>query len=1005
MKIMNFMRSCTVIIIIAMILSCGIGFNLVMAQGNLLNGPYLLAPTATGMTVSWETQTPVGAKIFYGMNGQLTNQLDVQCERGAPWKDNPEGICMYRAVLTALTSDTLYNYKVELESGEIQEGTFKTLKENPSELHLFTISDSHGFKMSKVFTDSVLASKPDFILHSGDLPAGTGFQKDSYKTSWFTPGAEFLKNIPVVYINGNHDSGPYFADYFMKAAKDTYNASPNGLNYSFNYGNTHIVMVNSNPWGFDEMNADLSNLPIDKKTTDTIKSSLTWLEQDLQSDGAKNAKWRIVVMHHPYSDNFANKHVISILEKNNANLMLSGHLHFYEKNISIDPAVGAKSLYITQGTPEPYPAVMDYGKPGERILSDYPEVLAMGKATYSTLDITGEKLTFKTYGIPKGETIPRVLDETTLAHEEPNIVLSNVVITPNKADRKTLSFAGTVKNKGNGLAGVTVKMFDNNEEILLNMFGVNGKERLVALNAGEEKNITRNIAINGSGRHVIRIGGTSYTINIPENSAAFELSNMTTRVGQGQDSDVVFTTVEVTNPHKTVRESTVDLYINDIVVQTQKTRLEPNERKIVDFAYRFALGGTYQVKVGNLAAKTVEIEGVLKGTPLVKDLSGYGNDGIIRGNPKITPRNDGTVSVSLVEKDGDYIEIPDSRSLHVKDGFTGIVWANLNRMSKEGEQDRNPIMVKGPSLGWGANYLVRMAVKKANSSISGGTCYNTSEYSWEGGKVPVGEWAQYAMAFNKSTGGTTYLNSKKVAEIAGISQDAELRNWEGHPILIGFSYTGHVIKEFNRPKYFAHFPGEVSQVRFYSSKLSADETKYLNANPGEVGPKAEDLRAWLNFKDIKTEGIHKTEWRKPSEFKATYKADKQLWGFRTLTVGTKIPTGTSLIATVEVSDNASAIKGSKEFILKDGKQTLNISDLPKAQYIRIVTKFSSIAGQDGTYVPELNLYNVIATLEKETTQMNWGTRADWEKGSFEGAIGFEPLNRTKIIEESTDVLH
>ena len=144
--------------------------------------------------------------------------------------------------------------------------------------------------------------------------------------------------------------------------------------------------------------------------------------------------------------------------------------------------------------------------------------------------------------------------------------------------------------------------------------------------------------------------------------------------------------------------------------------------------HRFPFGGQYAIRVGDLQAKTIVIEGTLKGTPLVTDRSGHGNHAILRGNPKVTRQDDGTVAVDLAGSLGDYIEIPDHPSLRVKDGVSGLVWANLNRLPIAGEADRNPIMVKGPSIGWGANYLVRMLVKRSGGTFSAGICYDPSAH-------------------------------------------------------------------------------------------------------------------------------------------------------------------------------------------------------------------------------------------------------------------------------------
>lgn len=968
-----------------------------------MNGPYLLAPTVNRITVAWETDTSMKATILYGVSGQLNCKLEVPCERGTPWKDNIDGICMYRAVLKNLRPDTLYCYRVELESGESQEGTFRTLKTDPNEIRLYAISDSHGFETNHELISSVIRDRPDFIIHSGDIPIGTGYQKDQFESLWFRRGGDLLRNIPIIYINGNHDAGPYFSDYFMIAQRNTYNTSPNGHNYSFDYGNTHFVVLDSNPWGLSEMNAVNSNLPVDEETNIIIRDSLKWLEDDLQSETAKRAKWRIVVMHHPYTDNFTYKHAVDILEKHGVNLVIAGHLHFYEKNISINPAVGAKTLYITQGSAQDPAGEMDYGKEDERILSEYPEVVALGKNIYSTIAINNERLVYKAYGLVPGDNEPVVVDEAVLVQEEPQIVLLDVTVENCNEDKNSLTFKGTVKNEGKGLAEAVLKVNDNGIERNINLFGKPGKERVVALNPGEIKQISGVYKVLTPGEHTIKLGPVTHVINVPQPSNVLELNNMSTYVGEGQFSNVVFVTLEVTNPHHDEYVGSLDLLINNCIVSTQKVFLESNERKVVNFSHRFDRGGSYKISVGNLEAKTVQIEGTLKGTPLIEDLSGNGNNGILRGNPKISTMEDGTISVAL-DNYSDYIEIPDNPSLHVKDGFSGIVWAHIDRLSQPDEKDHNPLMVKGPSVGWGVNYLLRMVIKKIGVT-AWGTCHGTTEYAWDGGKVPIGEWAQYSSTFDRTNGGTGYINQQKVAEVAGPGKNVELRCWEGYPIFVGYSGIGHVIKELGRTKYFTHLPGKISQVRFYSAKLSTTDIKYLNTHPVEAGPKANNMLVWLDFKNIATHGTHKTEWRRPAQFHPAFKAEKQLWEFKSLTVEAKLPGSSSMTATVEVSDNEEHVKAAKIFQLTSGQQMLNLSGLPKAQFIRIVTRVNSSVGSDGTYAPELSFYQITAELENVKTKLIWGTRADWEKGSFEGAVGFEPLNRTQVIEEYTDVIH
>lgn len=969
-----------------------------------MNGPYLLAPASTGIIVVWETKAPVKAEIFYGTNHLSEKRLEVACERGLPWKENTEGICMYRAYLCDLLPDTVYQYWVVLETGECANGTFRTLKAKTNEIHLITLSDSHALDVAAGITQFVLQHKPDFILHSGDISQGTGFQKDQYEQNWFQRCPELLRNMPIVYTDGNHDDGPFFGEYFMREQCRAYHSSPNGLHCSFTYGNTYFAVVNSNQWGLSEMNAVNSNLPVAAKTLEDIEAALKWLKEDLQSEAALEAKWRIVIMHHPYTDNFTNKRAVEILERGHVNLMLSGHLHFYQKAVSINPSIGAGILYITQGSAQDASGEVCFGSDDERILSEYPEVIATGKNVFSTLDITDDKLVITSYGVRSEQHEPFVVDETVLVHDQPQIRLGDAVLAPLEDSPNGFTFTVKALNEGRGLAEAVVALEDNGQESLINLFGISGKERVAVLNPGQEKILSGTIELTVPGTHVIRMCQTEMVFSVPESASEIELNNLNVQAGQSENSDTVHVEVEAVNTRLTGCNKSLRLCVDGEEVLVQKVALSAGERRVISFDYRFEQGGVYQIAVEDLPAKSIEIEGTLKGIPLVRDLSGHENHGLIRGTPKLTKLPEGSMELSLAEY-GDYVEIPESQSLRaMQQGFTGMVWANMDRLAAEGEKDHNPLMVKGPSVGWGANYLLRMIVRK-NGAAGWGVCYDTNEHSWAGGQVPLGKFAQYMLSFDRRNGGKSYIDNQKVAEVGGISQDTELRYWDAYPIFIGYAYIGHVIKEIKRTKYFTHFPGKVGQVRVYSAALSQQENQEIYEQPGQKGPRAEEMLVWFDFKDIITIGTHVTEWRRPAQFTPAFKADKQLWQFKELAVDTTIPKKASLQAKLELSDDGETVKYFRYIPLQHGQQTISLADLPPAQFVRIATQFDTHISERGTFVPELKLYRIKALRDNQTVNLKWATRAAWERGSFTGAVGFEPLNRTKVIEEYTDVIH
>lgn len=967
---------------------------------NIVNGPYLLAPLATGMTVSWETNVAVSAKIWYGTKGQLDSQMDVECEWGTPWKENYKGICMYRAALKNLAPGMVYQYKVELESGEVADGTFKTLSDNPNRIRIITLSDSHLFKINREFTDMVRTNKPDFLIHSGDISLATGYQKDEYSTNWFHPGAEFLKEVPAVYVSGNHDISPYYEDFFLNVQKDNYHSDKTGHNSSFTYGNTHIVFLDSTPWGLFEMNAVNSALPVDDVTRNRLDITMNWLQADLKTPEAQQATWRILVLHHPYTDDFTYKHIVGLGEKYNINLVIAGHVHYYIKNVSVDPTIGAKTVYISQGSAEEYGTAIEYGKEEERLLTEFPEVIATGTVNYGEIVIEDDSLVFTAYGFEKEGAKATIVDEVRLVKEEPYITLDDIAVTEDRENRKII-IEGIAKNEGHGLAVVLLKIMDNGEGIFQNLLGYQGKERIVALNPGEKRKIRGEYALVGAGEHVIQVGNVRKVIDVlPLEPISFD--NMTIKVGQEQNSNVAFVTVEVTNNQETEKFTNVKLYVDNHKVATQTLKLISYEKKVMEFSYSFTKGGVYQVGIEKLEPKTITIEGTLKGTPIIKDLSGNGNHGLLRGTPKINYQGE-RVTVSL-DHDGDYIEIPDSESLSVEDGYTGLVWANLNRLATLDEMGHNPLMVKGISTGWGVTYLVRMAVERGGN-IKWGTCYGTTEYSWQGGRAPVGKWVQYTSTFDKKAGGASYCNEQRVAETIGIGPHEKLCNWKGLPIFVGYSYIGHIIKEIGRPKYFTHLCAKISQIRFYKRKISEEENQYIYEHPNEIGKNSKELAVWLDFRDIETKGRHITEWRRPAIFQPAFKADKKYWHFTSIQTDTCLSGLASLKAIVQVSDDGETIKDAKEINLVNGKQEIELSELEKAQYVRVITEFESSITEDGTYIPEVNEYKITASSNQVITELTWGTRVDWQRGTMEGAIGFEPLNRTKVFNEYTDVIH
>lgn len=965
----------------------------------ILNGPYLIGLTASRVTIAWETAEEYDFSVTCLRKDADVETIIPTCEREQPCREYPEGCCLYTANFPKLMPDTTYDYAIYEGEKVLAADSFNTLPDNPDTVRLVTISDSHLFNTEKQFSRMVEREKPDLILHGGDISFGTGYQHEQYEANWFQKIPDVLRKTGVYYIPGNHDDGPFFQSFFTKPQAKVIHGMADGAAFSFTYGAAFIVMANSNPWGLFEMNAVNSGVTADKETKQRIEQTLQWIESDLQSEAAKKASWRIIIVHHPYTDIFNNKYLVPIAERCGVDLLIGGHLHYYVKATSIDCRKGAKMMCVCQGSTQEPEASLERIQEDKRLLSEFPEVMAIGHSNYSILEVTKDVLEYKIYGFSEdGED--KLVDTIYMNHDEPELRVDEVLLR--RLDNNgNIEINCRVKNIGTCSATAVLQVQDNCTMHEISLFGTEENNHLVFLESGEEAKVTAFYKATSPGKHDIVVQGEQLHITVFE-PEQLKFEHMQIFPGKDRASDSLIARIIATNNLDKEIFVTVPLYIDQRVAESKSLFFRGHEKKTIEFQYKFNQGGNYQVSIADQLPKEIQIEGGIRIVPRIHDKSGNGHYALLRGTPKVISDKD-KVAVHF-EHYGDYIEIPASSDFNVDKGFTSMVWANVDRLAKPSEMGHNPLMVRGKSVGWGATYFLRMVVERAGS-LKWGICHDITEYSWQGGHADIGKWMHYSMAFDKSRGGDSWCNGKNVVHVSGIAPECNFRQWDSEPIFIGYSYIGHIIPEIDRPKYFTHLPGSVSQVRFYKTGLTEEENAQIYAEPYKKGPKCRTLAAWYDFRDILTVGTHTTEWRRPTIFKPKFLIEKKYWEFRQMKVKTVLPLQAGLKATVEVSDDGVTVKDSLKVVLKDGSNYIDLSSLAPAQYVRVVTEFAAEVNSEGTYIPELKEYQITACNETDFTEMFWSTRNDWEKGTFTGAVGFAPVDRLREYPEYTDVIH
>lgn len=273
------------------------------------------ASTSRGFT--WFTNVDCGTDIFIYENGiDVTNTLTITYE-SEKW----EGNYMHKAYVSGLKAGTEYTYQVGNGMVRSDFGSFTT--DNADDSVDFIVvadvqaSNAENFEKGQKVTEKAFEIMPDadFYANLGDYTNdSTNEEWDLYATAFDAINANTTQ-IPVA---GNHDSNSgWFNALFALDTSESVQVN-NGVNYSFDYGNVHVAVLNTN-----DMIA-ISN------------AQLIWLENDMNST---DKDWKIVFLHKSaYSLGkdikwpdacYLQETVAEVCDKTNVDLVMSGHDHMY----------------------------------------------------------------------------------------------------------------------------------------------------------------------------------------------------------------------------------------------------------------------------------------------------------------------------------------------------------------------------------------------------------------------------------------------------------------------------------------------------------------------------------------------------------------------------------------------------------------------------------------------------------------------------------------------------
>jgi len=268
------------------------------AADKIVGGPMVVNPTSRSATVVWIVQT-----------GELTLQPPAGQARKSPT------LRVEQTTLTGLQPNTRYEY--DAFGQEAGKGSFKTPPAGNEPYRFVVYGDNrtrHDVHRQVIGT-LLKQGIPDFVLQSGDMVEnGTD---NSLWPIFFDIEKDLLRQTVFFPALGNHERNAH--DFF-----EFFQAPPY---YSFNWGNGHFIVLNS----------DIGNAAPTARQRDAYwAEQVRWLEEDLQN--SQSADYRFIVAHHPpftavTSRQGNNPHMTALVpmfEKYHVTAAFFGHDHNYQ---------------------------------------------------------------------------------------------------------------------------------------------------------------------------------------------------------------------------------------------------------------------------------------------------------------------------------------------------------------------------------------------------------------------------------------------------------------------------------------------------------------------------------------------------------------------------------------------------------------------------------------------------------------------------------------------------
>lgn len=263
----------------------------------------------------------------------------------------------HKAVAAGLKPNTTYSFRVGSDEAWSSIGTFTTAKADKSDFSFIYITDTQAntaemFDITQKTVHRAFKTVPDanFLLCNGDFVESSGAENSEWEwEQWFSTMQDCWMTMPIVPIQGNHDTSPnrnfslhFNTDTTFNNTAGVVPTAMNGTVYSFIYGDALFLVVNYEDW----------------KTEGYLTALADWMRKEVAK--YPNTRWRIATYHKcmftgsrsHQSDKDAvavRDAMLPVFDELKIDLALQGHDHIYEV---IGPVVNTNKTLVENAIEE-----------------------------------------------------------------------------------------------------------------------------------------------------------------------------------------------------------------------------------------------------------------------------------------------------------------------------------------------------------------------------------------------------------------------------------------------------------------------------------------------------------------------------------------------------------------------------------------------------------------------------------------------------------------------------